>query len=75
MRSFLSKRVYSPKFYLPEEKDAKSVVCVFAKDELPKPFAINDGAPRETISWRFVVRPCDSFERKGDAIATDWFIA
>ena len=74
-RVFLTKRVYSPKFYMPEEKDSKSVTCVFAKDELPKPFAVNDGAPRETISWRFVVRPCDSFERKGDAIASTWFRA
>ena len=71
----LVKRVYSPKFYLPEEKDAKTVACVFAKSELPKPFEINDGPKRVTIGWRFVVRPCDSFGRKGEAISTGWFEA
>ena len=74
-RPWLVKRVYSPKFYLPEAKDAKTVTCVFAKDELPKPFAINDGPQHPTIAWRFVVRPCDSFGRKGRAIATEWFEA
>ena len=74
-RTWLVKRVYSPKFYLPESKDAKIANCVFAKDELPKPFAIKDGPPHPTIAWRFSVRPCDSFGRKGRPISTSWFEA
>lgn len=74
-RPYVVKRVYSPKFYLPEQKDAKTVTCVFAKDELPKPFKVNDGPQRTTIAWRFVVRPCSSFGRKGVPISTDWFAA
>ena len=74
-RPHLVKRVFSPKFYLPESKDSKTVTCVFAKDELPKPFKVNDGPPRPTIAWRFVVRPCSSFGKKGTPISTDWFMA
>ena len=74
-RSHLVKRVYSPKFYLPEAKDAKTVTCVFAKSELPQPFKVNDGPQRATIAWRFVVRPCSSFGKKGLPIATEWFSA
>jgi len=74
-RSHLVKRVFSPKFYLPESKDSKTVTCVFAKDELPKPFKVNDGLQRPTIAWRFVVRPCSSFGKKGSPISTDWFVA
>ena len=74
-RPHLVKRVFSPKFYLPESKDSKTVTCVFAKDELPKPFKVNDGPVRPTIAWRFVVRPCSSFGKKGAPISTDWFTA
>jgi hypothetical protein len=74
-RPHLVKRVFSPKFYMPEQADAKTVACVFAKDELPKPFTVNDGPKRPTIAWRFVVRPCTCFGRKGHPIATDWFAA
>ena len=74
-RPYLVKRVYSPKFYLPEQKDAPTIRCVFAKDELPKPFTVNDGPRRPTIAWRFVVRPCSCFGRKGEAIETEWFFA
>ena len=74
-RPHLVKRVFSPKFYLPEAKDAKTVACVFSKAELPQPFKVNDGPKRATIFWRFVVSPCDSFGRKGRPIATDWFEA
>ncbi|MBQ3289600.1 MAG: metallophosphoesterase [Kiritimatiellae bacterium] len=74
-RPHLVKRVFSPKFYMPEQADAKTVACVFAKDELPKPFTVNDGPQRATIAWRFVVRPCSCFGRKGVPISTDWFFA
>ena len=69
------KRVYSPKFYLPEQKDARTAACVFAKAELPQPFKVNDGPERATVFWRFVVHPRDSFGRKGDPISTEWFSA
>ena len=74
-RPWLVKRVYSPKFYLPEAKDSKAVTCVFAKDELPKPFKVNDGPNRATIAWRFVVKPCNCFGRKGTPISTEWISA
>jgi hypothetical protein len=75
VKSHLVKRVFSPKFYQPEEKDAATVTCVFAASELPQPKKINDGPERKTIAWRFTVRPCSCFGGRGDAIATAWFDA
>ena len=75
VKSHLVKRVFSPKFYQPEEKDAATVTCVFATSELPQPKKINDGPERKTIAWRFTVRPCSCFGGRGDAIATAWFDA
>ena len=67
------KRVFSPKYCLPESLDAESVTCVFAKSELPQPKSINDGPDRNTIAWRFIVRACNSFAVRGRGLATKWF--
>ena len=56
-----TKRVFSPKCYLGENKEEGEVICVFGESELPKDFA-----------YRFAVRPCNCFGSKGDAIYTDW---
>ncbi len=56
-----TKRVFSPHCYLGEEKDAGEVVCVYGLGELPKDFR-----------YRFVVRPCECFGKKGEPIYTDW---
>lgn len=57
----LTKRVYSPKFYLSDAHDTEEVVCPFALDELPN--------NREV---RFYVRPCNCFGKKGAPIVSDW---
>ena len=56
-----TKRVFSPKCYLGENKEEGEVVCVFGEGELPKDFA-----------YRFAVRPCNCFGAKGDPIYSDW---
>lgn len=61
IKSDVTKRVYSPKCYLGEKKDAGEVICVFAETELPLNF--------ET---RFAVRPCECFGGKGNPIYTEW---
>lgn len=60
-KTILTKRVYSGAGYLGERKDAAStVVCEFGMGELPaaRPF-------------RFAVRPCGCFGRKGEALLSD----
>ena len=56
-----TKRVFSPKCYLGENKEEGEVVCVFGESELPKDFA-----------YRFAVRPCNCFGGKGNPIYSDW---
>ena len=56
-----TKRVFSPKCYLGENKEEGEVICVFGESELPKDFA-----------YRFAVRPCNCFGGKGKPIYTDW---
>ena len=56
-----TKRVFSPKCYLGENKEEGDVRCVFGANELPKDFA-----------YRFAVRPCNCFGGKGNPIYTDW---
>ena len=53
------RRVYSQGIALPESHDRKPVVVVFAREELAK-----TGAQ----SFRFEVRPCDSWDKKGGAL-------
>lgn len=55
------KRVMSPHFYLSEEHDQGEVTCVFGEAEVPVNFP-----------YRFIVRPCECFGKKGDPIYTDW---
>lgn len=56
-----TKRVFSPKCYLGENKEEGDVRCVFGESELPKDFA-----------YRFVIRPCNCFGAKGNPIYSDW---
>ncbi len=55
------KRVMSPHFYLCEEHDRNEVTCVFGEAEVPVKFP-----------YRFCVRPCECFGKKGKPIYTDW---
>lgn len=56
-----TKRVFSPKCYLGENKEEGIVHCVYGASELPKDF-----------SYRFAIRPCNCFGSKGNPIYTDW---
>ena len=56
-----TKHVYSPHCFLGEDHDEEDVKCVFAKRELPPMF-----------EYRFAVRPCNCFGRKGRAIYSEW---
>ena len=56
-----TKRVFSPKCFMGENQDASEVVCVFGLSELPTLF-----------HYRFIVRPCECFGNKGDAVYSDW---
>lgn len=56
-----TKRVFSPKCYLGENKGEGDVRCVFGESELPKDFA-----------YRFAIRPCNCFGAKGNPIYSDW---
>ncbi len=56
-----TKRVYSPGAHLGENHDEQDVVCLFGKSELPS-----------THKYRFAVRPCESFGKKGQPIYSEW---
>jgi len=59
-----TKRVFSPKCYLGEDKEEGKVLCVYGASELPKDFA-----------YRFAIRPCNCYGGKGNPIYTDWIDA
>ncbi len=56
-----TKRVYSRGCYLGEAQDERDVICLFAQSELP-----------QRHRYRFVVRPCESFGKKGRPIYSNW---
>lgn len=56
-----TKRVYSPGCYLSENYDENPVVCLYAENELP-----------DYRTFRFVVRPCECFGKKGEPIYSEW---
>ena len=59
----LTKRVFSERYVFGEKKDADIPVrCIFSVDELPK-----------DKPYRYAVRPCNSFGRKGEAIYSKLF--
>ncbi len=60
-RIVCQKRVMSPHFYLCEEKDRDEVACVFGEAEAPVNFP-----------YRFAIRPCECFGKKGAPLYTDW---
>lgn len=55
------KRVFSPKCYMGEAQDQGEVICVYGEKELPWDF-----------KFRFAIRPCECFGKKGEPIYTDW---
>ena len=62
VRVLSTRRVYSPGYSFGYKKDKGPVKCNFPVEDVP----VNE--------WvRFVVRPVNSFSRKGAAIFTDWF--
>lgn len=56
-----TKRVFSPHCCMGEAQDQDEVICVYGTSELPKDF-----------HYRFVIRPCECFGKKGEPIYTDW---
>ena len=56
-----TKRVYSPGCFFSENYDEEPVVCLFSQHDLP-----------QNRSWRFTVRPCESFGHKGRPIYSAW---
>lgn len=56
-----TKRVFSPHCYLGEAQDEGEVICVYGEKELPK-----------DRLFRFVIRPCECYGKKGSPIYTDW---
>ena len=56
-----TKRVFSPHCYLGEAQDEGEVICVYGEGELPK-----------DRLFRFAIRPCECFGKKGNPIYTDW---
>ena len=74
---WMTKRVYSPRFFAAPSKDVPEVSCVFAKSELPPPYLQGRGKGVKVTSqagmkYRFAVRPCNCWGKKGEAIYTDW---
>ena len=60
-KAVLTKRVYSGSWYLGEKKDSEQPVkCVFSVNELPL-----------DKEFRFAVRPCNGFGRKGEPIYSE----
>ena len=72
VKPLVVKRVYSRGFYRGEEKDLATVECAFGLGELPTALTVKDGSKRPTIGYRFVVRPINTFGRKGEAIFSGW---
>ena len=73
----LVKRVYSRGFYRTAAKDEAQATCVFAKDELPKFHLAGWGKEsvlrgQANLKYRFVVRPCNCWGRKGAPIYSEW---
>ena len=64
-KAVLTKRVFSNTYFLGEKKDSeKPAKCVFSVNELPLDKA-----------FRFAVRPCNGFGRKGEPIYSEVFPA
>lgn len=57
----VTKRVMSPRCFMDEGHDAKEAFCVFGLSELPTLFR-----------YRFIVRPCECFGKKGEPLYSDW---
>lgn len=60
-KAVLTKRVYSPGYFMEASSDADETVCVFGVNEVPA-----------KVEYRFAVRPCECFGRKGEPIYSDW---
>ena len=71
------KRVYSPGYHRAPERDEETARCVFAKSELPPAYRAGWGKDRPLegqagMKYRFAVRPCNCWGRKGEAIRSAW---
>lgn len=62
-----AKRVFSPQVQYGVKSDGQPVTCVFALDELPRPYA--NSTQRQL---RFAVQPCNAYGGKGAAITSAW---
>ncbi len=74
-KTWMTKRVYSSGYHRAPEKDAKVVDCVFSAAELPRQYCYGNGKPVDVQSgmkYRFAVRPCNCWGRKGDAIYSQY---
>lgn len=56
-----TKRVFSPHAFLGEAQDQGEVTCIFGLSELPSDHL-----------FRFAIRPCECFGKKGNPLYTDW---
>lgn len=68
----MTKRVFSEGFYRAAQKDVPVVTCAFAPSELPQPYRRLAKA-QGGIKFRFAVRPCNCWGRKGSPIYSAWF--
>lgn len=59
-----TKRVFSPHCYLGEAQDEGEVICIFGEGEIPK-----------DRPFRFAVRPCECYGKKGNPIYSEWMDA
>ena len=60
-KAMLTKRVYSPGYFREASCDADETICVFGLNEIPV-----------GVEYRFAVRPCECFGRKGEPIYSAW---
>lgn len=61
LKTICTKRVFSHAYHLAACRDTEEVRCVFKTGELS-----------DYRRFRFVIRPCNCFGRKGGSIASDW---
>ena len=60
-KAVLTKRVYSPGYFKTASADVDETVCLFGVSEIPT-----------GQEYRFAVRPCECFGKKGEPIYSEW---
>ena len=71
-KTWMTKRVFSEGFCRAPQKDVPVVTCAFAPGELPKPYRRLSKA-QSGVKFRFAVRPCNCWGKKGNPIYSAWF--